>query len=345
VLSRAVDRPTFPMTTNRKLAVAARALVLVTAGAAVHFFFEWRRVRVVVAATAGERDALQAKLTLSEQTLAAAKEHLMEARLQADTLRADLGRLFPVSGSAPSAIAARQPLAPGPSMLPAPPGLTAGSATSGVGNRGNVTMFVPGRYRGPRASFVRTPPSLKSLDTLYPALFRQLRLSPDQAAQFRTLAIELAEQFADLDRRARAEQKRPSDPSLQPLYTAIDSEYRRKLAALIGAEAIPAVEHFAETLFLRDAVAYFASEFYFTDAPVSQAHADRLVEIMAKHLRDPNGRLDHVFADGGAMKLAAQEFLAPVHGAAWELFIDDLARTGFGTLQPRVGPASGMTTR
>jgi hypothetical protein len=204
-------------------------------------------------------------------------------------------------------------------------------------------MFVAGRYRGPRTSFVRNPPSIKSLDTIYPALYRQLKLSPEQSAQFKILAIEVAERFADLDRRAKAEQKRPSDPTMQPLYAAVDAEYRQKLVALVGADAIPAIEHFAETLFLRDAVAYFAGELFYTDAPLQQSQADRLVEVMSKNLRDPNGRLDTVFADGAAMKETAGEFLSPAQFAAWTQFIDDLAKTNFGALQPRGGP--GTTRR
>lgn len=332
--------------TTWKFSAVVGALVLGMAGLAFHAFRERDRTKEALAAAVSDRDALQVRLAKSEQAQAAANERLAQTRIQAEALREDLGRLFPARGAAPASPPGPPPSSTAGSMLQAPgsPTTVRGSIL-GAENRGSVGMFVPGRYRGPRTSFVRTPPSLKSLDTLYPALYRQLGLSSEQAVQFRMLAVELAERFSDLDRRARAEQKRPHDPSLQPLYAAVDAEYRRKLAALVGVEAIPTVERFAETLFLRDAVAYFAGEFFYTDTPVSQTHADRLVEIMAKHLRDPNGRLDHVFADGTAMKSDAHEFLSPVHQAAWGQFVDDLARTGFGSLHPRIGTASGMTTR
>lgn len=334
------------MNPDRRLLALTGVLALAAAGLVLQAFFERGRAREILAASVRDRDDVQVRLAKSEQALAAANERLAQARLHAESLKSDLGRLFPGGSRAPSAPSAGQSsLAPATTTLSSTANPTARGAVSGADQRGGGAMFVSGRYRGPRTSFVRTPPSLKSLDTLYPALYRQLGLSPDQAAQFKTLAVEVAERFADLDRRARAEQKRPSDPSFQPLYNAVDAEYRQKLAGLIGAEAIPAVEFFTETLFLRDAVAYFAGEFFFTDAPLTQTHADRLVEVMAKHFRDPNGRFDHVFADGAAMKAAAREFLSPAQLAAWVQFIDDLARTSFGALHPRVGSASGMTTR
>lgn len=204
-------------------------------------------------------------------------------------------------------------------------------------------MDVTSRYRGARTSFVRNPPSIRSLDTIYPALYRQLKLSPAEAAQFKTLAIEVAEEFSDLARRAKSEQKRPSDPTLQPLYAAVDAAYRTKLIALVGAEAIPVIEHFAETLSLREAVLHVAGDLFYTDAPLNVSDAERLVEIMSKNLRDPNGRIDTVFGDASAMKTAAREFLVPLQLAAWDQLIDDLARNNFSLLQPR--PATGMTTR
>ncbi len=329
------------MIARQKLFGVIIILALLTAGVAAYTFLELSQVRDAHAAALRERDDLRAKLEKSEQAVSSANERLAQARLHAETLKEDLGRLFSEKSIA-SPSPASSPTST-PSMLPSTSAPTVRATTSALDNRYGKSMFVAGRYRGPRTSFTRNPPSLKSLDTIYPSLFRQLKLTPEQAAQFKTLAIEIADRFSDLDRRAKAEGKRPSDPAMQRLYAEVDAEYRKKLIELIGADSIPTVEHFAETLFLRDAVAYFAGELFYTDAPLPPSHADRLVEIMSQNLRDPNGRLDIVFADSSAMKSAAQEFLSPVQLAVWVHFIDDLAKTSFSALQPR--PGSGMMTR
>jgi hypothetical protein len=329
------------MIAMQKISVVAFSFAIVSGGVAAYALHELGKSRDAVTATVRDRDDLHTKLKKSEETLSAANARLAQARLYAESLKEDLGRLFPQKSSAsiptPSLPAAATP------MLSATTAPTVRSMAPVPESRYGSSMFVAGRYRGPRTSFVRNPPSVRTLDTIYPALYRQLELSPEQASQFKTLAIEVADRFSDLDRRAKSEQKRPSDPTLQPLYAAVDAEYRKKLVDLVGADAIPAVEHFAETLFLREAVVYVAGDLFYTDTPLQESHADRLVEIMSKHLRDPNGRIDTVFGDASAMKAAAREFLSPVQLAAWDQFIDDLAKTNFGLLQPR--PGTGMTTR
>ena len=323
----------------QKISVVAFSCAIVSGGLAAYAFHELGKSREAIAAAVRDRDDLHAKLKKSEETVSAANARLAEARLHAESLKEDLGRLFPQKSSSSTATPPFPPAA-APTQSAT---TTVRSLVPAPENRSGSSMFVAGRYRGPRTSFVRNPPSIKSLDTIYPALYRQLKLSPEQATQFKTLAIEVAERFSDLDRRAKSEQKRPSDPSLQPHYAAVDAEYRKKLVDLIGADAIPAVEHFAETLVLREAVVHVAGDLFYTDAPLQDSHADRLVEIMSKNLRDPNGRIDSVFGDASAMKAAAREFLSPVQLAAWDQFIDDLAKTSFRLLEPR--PGSGMTTR
>lgn len=328
------------MIAMQKISVVAFSLAIVSGGVAAYAFRELGKSREAVTATVRDRDELHTRLKKSEEAVSAANARLAQARLYAESLKEDLGRLFPQKSSA----AATPPLpAAATPMLSATTTPTVRSMAPAPESRYGSSMFVAGRYRGPRTSFVRNPPSVRSLDTIYPALYRRLKLSPEQATQFKTLAIEVADRFSDLDRRAKSEQKRPSDPTLQPLYAAVDAEYRKKLVDLVGADAIPAVEQFAETLFLREAVVYVAGDLFYTDAPLQESHADRLVGIMSKNLRDPNGRIDTVFGDASAMKAAAREFLSPVQLAAWDQFIDDLAKTNFGPLQPR--PGTGMTTR
>ena len=329
------------MSAKLKFSVAAFAFALVlSGGVAMYALRELGKSRDANSAALRERDDLLQKLKKSEQAASAANERLAQARLHAESLKEDLGRLFPQKSSA-AAPSPSPSAAATPALSAATPAVRSMAPTNEI--RSGSTMFVAGRYRGPRTSFVRNPPSLRTLDTLYPALYRQLKLSSDQAAQFRVLAVEVAERFSDLDRRAKSEQKRPSDPTMQPLYAAVDAEYRKKLVDLIGADAIPAVEHFAETLVLREAVVHVAGELFYTNTPLQESQADRLVEIMSKNIRDPNGRIDTVFGDASAMKAGAREFLSPLQLTAWEQFIDDLGRTNFGVLQPR--PGSGMTTR
>jgi hypothetical protein len=107
---------------------------------------------------------------------------------------------------------------------------------------------------------------------------------------------------------------------------------RAKLTLQFGAEAVPVIERFVETVFLRDAVSQVATELFYTTAPLTEPQANQLVDILAKNLRDPVGRLDPAFADASAMIAEAKDLLSAPQLPVWREFIDDLARTSFGSL-------------
>jgi hypothetical protein len=116
----------------------------------------------------------------------------------------------------------------------------------------------------------------------------------------------------------------------------VDSELRSTLASRFGENAVPLIERFTETLFLREPVSHVASELFYSDTPLSEAQANQLVDILAKHMRDPAGRLNPTFADGSAMKTDAAAVLSPPQLEVWREFIEYMMKTSFNSLnRPR----------
>ena len=153
------------------------------------------------------------------------------------------------------------------------------------------------------------------------------------ALQTLPASTEAADRFEELDRQAKQQRVRPTDPSMQPLYIQTEAKLNTKLAEVLGTDAMPPIRHFANTLFLREAVVQVANDLFYTPTPLTQPQADQLVEVMWKNMRDPFGNTDPLFADASAMKTEAQGVLSAPQLAVWHTFIDHLAKTAFASLQ------------
>src|SRR5262245_22243798 len=83
------------MIATRKISVVALAVALGAGGMATYAIRELGKSRDAVAAASRDRDDLRAKLKKSEEAVSATNERLAQARLHAESLKEDLGRLFP----------------------------------------------------------------------------------------------------------------------------------------------------------------------------------------------------------------------------------------------------------
>jgi hypothetical protein len=252
-----------------------------------------------------DRDRLFSELTALKQRLEGANERVVSAELQAASLKDDLSQLF----------SKKEPVAP----------------VVGSGGRPQQGFAMGWTRRGGPLS-LRSVPPVKALETTYHVLYRQLKLTPDQIQQFKAIMTEAAFRFEDVEREAKSKRVSVMDKSIQPLFAKADAELRASFTTLLGPEALPIVERFTETLFLRDTVAQFANELFYTDTPLTEPQANQLVEILAKNMRDPAGRLNTVFADASAMKADANDILSPPQRVVWGELIEFLSKTSFALL-------------
>ena len=300
-------RPVHIRTPMNRIPVIASTLAVVAIGAAAYEFTAARRGHTIIAELRRDRDRLEGQLRDAQKQSSDAEQRIALINQQNATLKQDFDRLFSKSSSPPPSTAVVD---------------KTGAPAPQVG-------FVRGRTFG--TPFRGTPGP--ALDTTYHILYRQLNFSPNQIAQFKAASTEAANRFEELDRQARDRQMRPTDPAMQPLYLQADAQLKAKLTEHFGADALPVIQHFADTLFLREPMLQLASELFYTPTPLSEVQANELVEIMWKNMRDPFGNTNPVFGDASAMKTEAKTVLSPAQLAVWNQFIDYHSGSSFASLR------------
>jgi hypothetical protein len=288
-----------------KPAVIASIVALIGIGFGAWALVRAQRAEKAVAALTQQQATLRTELAQARKHLEDAQQLVARADQQTAALKEDLSQLF--SNKSTSAPVAN------------PAGVTQ------MGFRAS-----PPRRTSPLTQ--RTTPTLRALDTSYYALYRQLQLSAAQIEQFKTTLTAATARFEELDRDAKRRGVSSRDVEMQALYAKADAEFRASLTAHFGPKALPALELFTETLPLRDAVTQFGNELFYTDTPLTEAQANRLVEIMSKAMRDPAGRLDPVFAEGKTMVVEAEHVLNATQLPRWREYIEELSRSSFNAL-------------
>jgi len=80
-----------------KVSALASAIAVLAIGLTGQQWLEHRRARETITAISRERDELRVKLEIAEKQSVEASERAAQAKLQAATLKEDLGRLFSTS--------------------------------------------------------------------------------------------------------------------------------------------------------------------------------------------------------------------------------------------------------
>lgn len=301
------DRVSHPTPSMNSPTVIVSALVVTVSIFAVRQSVLLRQTESTIEDLRVERTRLETELGQMKQRSDAANQRMVQAELQSASLKDDLSQLFPKKETGAPTVAVGAKLQPGWSI-------------------GSVHRVGPGP--------LRSSPSAKALESTYHVLYRQLAFSPAQIEQFKAVMTEAATAFEDLEREAKQKRVSVMDRTIQPRFTAVDSELRAKLTSHFGSDALPVIERFTETLYLRDTVAHVATDLFYTNDPLTEPQANQLVEILAKNLRDPYGRLNPVFADADAMMADAGAVLSPVQLAVWRDLVDYMRKTAFAWLNP-----------
>ena len=122
-----------------------------------------------------------------------------------------------------------------------------------------------------------------ALDTRFAPLFKSLNLSPEKLATLKALLAEKEATMMDTMRAAREQGLDPrSDPEgFKKLVAATQAETNSAIKAAIGESAYAQYENYQATQPQRAVVSQLQQTLSYTNAPLTSAQADQMVQVLA----------------------------------------------------------------
>ena len=143
-----------------------------------------------------------------------------------------------------------------------------------------------------------------SLDERFAALFRSLRLTPEQLERFKDLLVEKRAAVADVMAAARAEGMtgRESRDELRALVQNAQGEVDASIRSLLGEAGFLQYESYERTLPQRGTVERLNERLSYSGNPLSAGQAEQLVQVLAANPgeRAPGDRANLAVAAPGA---------------------------------------------
>lgn len=132
-----------------------------------------------------------------------------------------------------------------------------------------------------------------ALDARYAALFKSLNLSPAQLEQFKNLLVEKRTAVADVMAAARSQglTGRENRDELRALVQNAQAELDNSIRATIGDAAFTQYQNFEQTQPQRNVVSQLQQRLSYSDAPLTEAQTEQLVQVLATTTdqKNPNG--------------------------------------------------------
>lgn len=124
-----------------------------------------------------------------------------------------------------------------------------------------------------------------ALDARYAALFKSLRLSPEQLDKFKTLLVEKQSAMQDVVAAARTRGIDPlADPEgLRQMITDTQAAVENTIKATLGETGYAQYQEYQQTIPQRNLVSQLQQSLSYTNAPLSDAQAEQLVGILARN--------------------------------------------------------------
>jgi hypothetical protein len=152
----------------------------------------------------------------------------------------------------------------------------------------------------------------------YASLFRALKLSPAQAAQFCDHLMRRAAAKSDLQAAAEAQRLPDQDTAVRELADRSEREYEEALLALLGEAGVRKAIEFERSLPVREGVATIASTATLAGVPFTPEQSEQMVRVViAAAPRNPDDTLDLREIDWGRVSEQARQFLSQ---AQWTIF-------------------------
>lgn len=122
------------------------------------------------------------------------------------------------------------------------------------------------------------------LDSRYAALFKNLKLSPEQLDKFKTLLVEKQTALQDVLAAARSQgiNLRDDPESFQKMVAQTQAEVDNSIKAMLGEEGFAKYQNYQETIPQRSVVNQLQQSLSYTGSPLSDAQAEQLVQILAQ---------------------------------------------------------------
>ena len=142
-----------------------------------------------------------------------------------------------------------------------------------------------------------------ALDERFAALFRNLKLTPQQLEKFKDLLVEKRAAVADVMAAARTEglTGRENRDELRALVQNAQAEVDASIRTLLGESGFQQYESYEQTLPQRNTVERLGQRLSYTSAPLSVDQTERLVQVLAANPgeRAAGSRANVMFATPG----------------------------------------------
>ncbi|MBX3735531.1 MAG: hypothetical protein KF715_02485 [Candidatus Didemnitutus sp.] len=129
-----------------------------------------------------------------------------------------------------------------------------------------------------------------ALDSRYATLFKNLNLTPAQLEQFKNLLVEKRTSVADVMAAARSQglTGRDNRDELRALVQNAQNEVDNNIRATIGDAAFAQYQNFEQTQPQRTVVSQLQQRLSYTDAPLTDAQSEQLVQLLATTTEQKN---------------------------------------------------------
>lgn len=129
-----------------------------------------------------------------------------------------------------------------------------------------------------------------ALDARYAALFKSLNLTPAQLEQFKNLLVEKRTAVADVMAAARSQglTGRENRDEIRALVQNAENEIDGSIRASIGDAAYTQYQSFEQTQAQRATVSQLQQRLSYSDAPLTEAQTEQLVQLLATTTEQKN---------------------------------------------------------
>jgi len=307
-----------------KTTVALTTAALVGVGSAVYAINQNLRAEAALAALAQERDTARIQLRDTQKLIAQAEQKSASLQRNLDSL---------LAAKTASSTSSRGSIATGGSATPS-------GSRIGFTSSDGVTQWSRPFVNDAQG---RTALRAEAYDIAYAAFFRQLGFTPEQREQFKALLNDRMERGQRLIETMVAQGNNPDKLAVQVIFDQTDSELQAELRAAFGDKVVDAYNYFEATRPVRFVADQLAGALFYSDAPLTVAQADQLVEIMAGNARDARGKVAMAALNLDAALAQAQGVLSAAQLEQFRRIAtkakDQPANAGSGAASPSVKPS------
>ena len=200
---------------------------------------------------------------------------------------------------------------PGNAMMPSPAGVTDSPELSSASEIDSHRAL----RQDPELQALELTAKRAALELNYAPLFRTLKLSPPQVAQFCDHLMR--REAAKSDLQAAAEALPEHDVAVYRLQERAEKEYEKAQLALLGDSGAQQTVEFERTLRVREGVAALARTATLANVPVTPEQSDRLLHtLLSATTRRSDNTFDFDSIDWVKVSEDAKTFLSP---AQWTI--------------------------